>query len=154
MTHPSGLMGCDFTDKVLLKYSIMLIYTLYLMYLAVRSLFAKVDVVEPTLVKYNNSKINLLQYFRMGFICNLTNPKAFMFIVALSTYIAENGNPYFDGTIILLGSTIATCGWFTCVSLMFSHIRIRQMFYKKQRLINSVFGCILLYIAYKIMFFN
>ena len=37
MTHPSGLMGCDFTDKVLLKYSIMLIYTLYLMYLAINS---------------------------------------------------------------------------------------------------------------------
>jgi hypothetical protein len=37
MTHPSGLMGCDFTDKVLLKHSNILFYTSYLMYLAINS---------------------------------------------------------------------------------------------------------------------
>lgn len=124
---------------------------LYLGYLGIKSLLARVQIAEPQLVELNNDN-SMAQYFQIGLICNLTNPKALMFIVSLSTYAVEHGNPYSDGIVIIIGSLFATFVWFTLVSLIISHMRVRQVFYKKQRLINIVFGVVLLYIAYKIIF--
>ena len=82
---------------------------------------------------------------------DITNPKAFMFIISLSTYVANHGNPYIDGTFIILGSAFGTLFWFTAVSFLFGRATIRNIFYKKQRFINIIFGLILLYVASRIV---
>ena len=123
----------------------------YLTYLALKSIFAKVQILEPQLVYAEQKIIEKSQYFKIGLICNLTNPKAFMFIVSLSTYVAEHGNPFIDGIFIILGSGIATVSWFTMVSFIFGRAYVRNLFYKKQKIINIAFGLILLYVATKIV---
>lgn len=124
---------------------------LYLTYLALKSIFAKVKITEPPLAYSENKSIDKSQYFKIGLICNLTNPKAFMFIVSLSTYVAEHGNPFIDGIFIIVGSTLATILWFTIVSFIFGKARIRNIFYSKQKIINIIFGLILLYVAFRIV---
>jgi threonine/homoserine/homoserine lactone efflux protein len=146
-------VGAIVANSKLLFNIIKIAGSLYLAYLGLKSLWARTYIVEPQLA-YAEREKNPSQYFRIGLVCNLTNPKALMFITALSTYVAEHGNPYFDGIVIIVGSTVATFLWFVLVSMLFSRMRIRQIFYKKQRIINIVFGCILLYVAYKIMFFK
>ena len=127
---------------------------LYLSYLALRSIFSVATVEEPQLVYHDDGQgnINFGEYFRIGLWCNLANPKAFMFIVALSTYIIKHGNPYTDGVVVVIGSFIATIVWFFLVALIFGNVRIRKVFYRYQRVINIAFGVILLYVAAQIIF--
>ncbi len=126
----------------------------YLCYLALKSLFAKVYIKEPQLVysNINTFKLKDKEFFKIGLICNLTNPKAFMFIVSLSTYVNQHGNAFKDGIVIILVSFIATASWFILVSYIFGNIRVRRFFYKRQRIINIIFGILLLYVAFGIIF--
>ncbi|MCE2705797.1 MAG: LysE family transporter [Proteobacteria bacterium] len=123
----------------------------YLAYLAIKSIFSKVQIREPQMVYSDKPTIASFEYFKIGLICNITNPKAFMFIISLSTYVANHGNPYIDGTFIILGSAFGTLFWFTAVSFLFGRATIRNIFYKKQRFINIIFGLILLYVASRIV---
>ena len=124
----------------------------YLVYLAVKSLIAKAEVKEPQLVYSEHSKISLWEYFKIGLICNLTNPKAMMFIITLAAYIAEKGNPYTDGFMVACITCINTCIWLSLVSIVFGSIKVRKVFYRYQRTINIVFAVVLLYMASKIIF--
>ena len=75
-----------------------------------------------------------------------------MFIVSLSTYVNQHGNAFKDGIVIILGSFIATASWFMLVSYIFGNIRVRSFFYKRQKIINIIFGILLLYVAFGIIF--
>jgi threonine/homoserine/homoserine lactone efflux protein len=100
----------------------------------------------------NNLRKSANHYFRLGLVCNITNPKALLFIISLSTYVASHGNSYTDGSIILLGSLVNTLVWFTTVAYIFGSRRVRRLFYTQQRIINIAFGLILLYVAITIAF--
>lgn len=124
----------------------------YLTFLALKSIFAKTTVSEPQIVYSDLNIVDKAQYFRIGLLCNLTNPKSLLFIVALSTYVADKGNPYIDGWFIIIGSGISTCLWFTSVSFIFGRAVIRKMFYSKQKIINVLFGAVLLYVGSRMVF--
>lgn len=125
--------------------------SLYLVYLALKSIFAKVGVEEPQLVYASGENISMMQFFKSGMLCNLTNPKAFMFIVSLSTYaIAHNAGNILDTLAIILISGIATILWFSIVSIIFGNFKVRKIFYQNQRIINLLFGGVLLYVAFMI----
>lgn len=125
----------------------------YLIYLALKSIFAKVSIEEPQLVYAAEDQLPMWQFYRSGLVCNLTNPKAFMFIVSLSTYaVAHGASDMYDTFAIILSSGAATLLWFIAVSFIFGNFKVRKMFYKQQRVINLVFGGILLYVASMIIF--
>jgi|SRR5579863_1122758 len=127
--------------------------SLYLIYLALKSLFAKVSIEEPQLVYATPDSVTMWQFYQSGLICNLTNPKAFMFIVSLSTYAVSHGaSKIVDTCAIVLGSGTATLLWFIVVSFIFGNFKVRKMFYQKQRIINLLFGGILIYVASMIIF--
>jgi threonine/homoserine/homoserine lactone efflux protein len=124
----------------------------YLIYIALKAIFSKVSIKEPQLVYQDDVSITSgTQFYKMGLICNLTNPKAFMFILALSTYVVEHGNRYSDGLVIVILAFIATVIWFSLVTLAFGNIRVRRVFYTRQKLINIIFGVFLLYVASRII---
>lgn len=125
----------------------------YLTYLGLKSLISRRTVVEPNIgITEGIKELDRFQYFKIGLLCNITNPKALMFIVSLSTYVVDHGNPYIDGIFIILGSLINTFIWFSLVSFIFGNVKVRQVFYRRQKIINITFGIILLYVAYKIFF--
>jgi threonine/homoserine/homoserine lactone efflux protein len=149
-----GLFGIDalITKSHLLFFILKLIGGIYLTYIALNSIFGKVSIIEDNLDDKTIHAISGFYYFKVGFFCNITNPKSWMFIIGLSTYITQNGNTLIDGSIIILISTVAVFTWFKIVSYIFGKSRIRQLFYNKQKLLNVCFGIILLYIASKIIF--
>lgn len=126
--------------------------SLYLTFIALKSIFAKISIEEPQLVYATNDISPMSSFYKIGLICNLTNPKAFMFIVSLSTYaISHGGNDLTDVMTIILGSGVSTLLWFTTVSFIFGNFKVRKIFYQKQRIINLLFGMILLYVAAEII---
>jgi threonine/homoserine/homoserine lactone efflux protein len=131
-----------------------IIGSLYLTYLGLKSIFAKISIEEPQLVYAPKDSVSMWRFYRSGLICNLTNPKAFMFVVSLSTYaVAHGASNILDTLAIVFGSGIATVIWFMTVSFIFGNFKMRKIFYEKQRIINLLFGGILLYVASMILFF-
>lgn len=125
---------------------------LYLLYLAVMSIMAKVSIHEPQLLDKTNNKTNDFASFKMGLICNMTNPKAMMFMVSLSSYVTTHGNVKLDSMAIIIGSMILTQAWFSSISGIFGSLKVRKVFYRKQRIVNIIFAMVLVYVASKILF--
>lgn len=123
----------------------------YLCYLALKSIFINNKVVEPKLSEKDLPGANFIYYFRMGLIGNMTNPKAFMFILSLSTYVAGHGHVLYDGIPVVLGSSLSTLVWFCSISSIFGTLTARKIFYKHQHKLNILFGIILLYVAFEII---
>jgi threonine/homoserine/homoserine lactone efflux protein len=124
----------------------------YLIYLALKAILSKVTIQEPQLVYIEESKASLLEYFRDGLICNLTNPKAFMFVIALSAYAATERANLLDNLLIVFCNCFFSLLWFILVAAIFGQARVRKIFYNKQRVMNIFFGCFLLYVASEIIF--
>lgn len=123
----------------------------YLTFVGIRSIFYKGKISEPQLVYNQYDKLHLFSYYKLGLICNLTNPKAWLFIVSIAAYALQYKVGLVDIITIVLGSGAITIMWFSVVSFIFGNFLVRKMFYQRQRIINIVFGLILLYVALQIM---
>lgn len=145
-------LGIVIANSKLLFTVIKLVGVCYLIYLAFKSLVTPVKIEEPQLVYSEENLTKSWQYFKLGLLCNITNPKAFMFTVSLATYVAAHGSPRLDGPVVIIGSGCATLLWFSLVSCIFGTVAVRKLFYQRQRLINIIFGLVLLYVATKILF--
>lgn len=123
----------------------------YLIYMGVGSILAKKSSLEQSEVK-NDVDLTRFQAFRMGFLTNILNPKATLFLLSLFTLVIGNSTPlYIIVTIsaIIIGTAIA---WFTIVSIFLSQERVRNAFLKYEKGINRILGGFLIILGIKIAF--
>ena len=123
----------------------------YLIYMGVGSILAKKSSLELAEVK-NDVDLTRFQAFRMGFLTNILNPKATLFLLSLFTLVIGNSTPlYIIVTIsaIIIGTAIA---WFTIVSIFLSQERVRNAFLKYEKGINRILGGFLIILGIKIAF--
>ena len=123
----------------------------YLIYMGVGSILAKKSSLEQSEVK-NDVDLTRFQAFRMGFLTNILNPKATLFLLSLFTLVIGNSTPlYIMVTIsaIIIGTAIA---WFTIVSIFLSQERVRNAFLKYEKGINRILGGFLIILGIKIAF--
>ena len=123
----------------------------YLIYMGVGSILAKKSSLELAEVK-NDVDLTRFQAFRMGFLTNILNPKATLFLLSLFTLVIGNSTPlYIIVTIsaIIIGTAIA---WFTIVSIFLSQERVRNAFLKYEKGINRMLGGFLIILGIKIAF--
>ncbi len=119
--------------------------------MGVGSILAKKSSLELTEVK-NDVDLTRFQAFRMGFLTNILNPKATLFLLSLFTLVIGNSTPlYIIVTIsaIIIGTAIA---WFTIVSIFLSQERVRNAFLKYEKGINRILGGFLIILGIKIAF--
>ena len=128
----------------------------YLFYIATKSLLSifkqdpnnKSDIMDTTNTTEANSNHHSNQYSNQesskiastpliatkyiisGLICNLTNPKALLFLLALSTYLLEHGDPSSDGIIIIILCNLFALIWFLIVAKIFSNKKITFMTFR------------------------
>ena len=123
----------------------------YLIYMGVGSILAKKSSLELAEVK-NDVDLTRFQAFKMGFLTNILNPKATLFLLSLFTLVIGNSTPlYIMVTIsaIIIGTAIA---WFTIVSIFLSQERVRNAFLKYEKGINRILGGFLIILGIKIAF--
>ena len=121
----------------------------YLVYMGIGSLTAKGSKLDLTETK-NEVDLTRLQAFRMGFLTNLLNPKATLFLLSLFTLVIGNTTPlYIILTIsaIIIGTAII---WFTIVTIFLSQDRVRIAFLKYELWINRILGSFLILLGIKI----
>jgi len=81
--------------------------------------------------------------FRTGLLTNLTNPKAWVFYLALFTLVLRPGTPLVSKVILNLVMFAISFAWYGSIALLIAHPRLRPRLVKLQPLVQGVCGVLL-----------
>jgi RhtB (resistance to homoserine/threonine) family protein len=92
--------------------------------------------------------------FVSGFLCNLLNPKATLFVLSLFTQFIDPAMPILEKA--LLGSIFAliTFTWFVFLSYLITHRLLQKHFARFQQVIIKVMGVVLCVLAVYVAFLS
>ncbi len=124
----------------------------YLLYMGIRSIFARsfgADVVPERAKK----DISPLSAVWIGFLTNISNPKATLFFLGLFTIVIEPGTPRFVLVLVGLIMVAETVLWFSFVAYFLNHRHVRSLIDRLQGYFNLIFGILLILISLRIAFF-
>ncbi len=114
----------------------------YLIYIGLKSIFAKKSGdAASTLILQQFSKSMAI---KQGFFCNLLNPKATLFFLGLFTLVVNPHTPMFWQLLYALEMILMTFIWFSLVSSIIAHPRIKQRLQAIQHYTTKVMGVFLL----------
>jgi threonine/homoserine/homoserine lactone efflux protein len=91
---------------------------------------------------------------RMGFTCNILNPKTSIFFLSIFTQVVSVDTPLLMqasyGLIIILAHFI----WYSGVTLLLSHPNILPRFNRQRQKIDKIAGFVLMIIAINLVLVN
>jgi RhtB (resistance to homoserine/threonine) family protein len=122
---------------------------IYLIYMGIKAIITKGSKIQID----GNDKIadiSSMGAIKSGFLCNILNPKATMFFLALFTMVIGPNIPMFVVIIISIIMILTAIVWFMIVATLFSHRWIRNKFLKFEKAINNVLGFLLILLGLKI----
>jgi threonine efflux protein len=76
----------------------------------------------------------------LGAVTNLANPKAAVVLIGLTAVLSDAVPGRSELTLAVLGMPLLTAAWFTSVSTILSHDRIRVGLASRQRLLDMIVG--------------
>ncbi len=123
----------------------------YLIYIGYKSLKAK-----PEEVSESNSIVatgNVLTPFasaKLGFLSNVLNPKATLFMLALFTQVINPATPKLIQSLFGVEMVVATFMWFSLVAIFFSNQLIKVRITKVQHYIERFTGAVLIALGIKV----
>ncbi len=85
--------------------------------------------------------------FLTGFLVNVLNPKAGLFFIAIFSMIISPDTPAVIRAAYGLWLTLSTIAWFSLVSVIFTHARVRQFFLRFGHWFDRVMGVLFIAIA-------
>src|SRR3990167_8358978 len=111
----------------------------YLIYIGISSLLSKqLDHLLPSGGQSRRSSMVNIVAFRQGFLCNLLNPKATLFFLALFTMIIKPETPAIWLVIYAIEMFFLTVGWFSSLTWILSHPRITRLLEKSEKYLAKV----------------
>jgi RhtB (resistance to homoserine/threonine) family protein len=145
MTYCALGLAFIIVNSLMLFNIIKYIGSVYLIYLGITSLLSKLPehCVSPNR-EIKKSEISNLISFRQGFFCNLLNPKATLFFLALFTIIIKPGTPNYWVIIYAIEMYFIITAWFCSLTLILSHRRIMGLLTKSEKYISKLSGASLL----------
>ena len=119
---------------------------IYLIYLGITAILTKhTSTIEAKVhCPLQKSKISDLTAFRQGFLCNLLNPKATLFFLALFTMIIKSETPKLWELAYAIEMFIITIGWFCSLTIILSHRRILRILNRIEKYIEKAVGIFLI----------
>ncbi len=88
--------------------------------------------------------------FRDGFLCNILNPKAFLFFLSIFTQFMTPGTPHWTEWIYGLEVVVSIGGWFVLLAAMISTPFFLSAYSRCRKWFERVFGIVLIFFAAKI----
>jgi len=146
------IIGMEFISASSIFQKVLTIFcTVYLCYLGLTSILYSSSHVfnNHNDENYRKLKTTNLHAFKTGLITNILNVKATLFFLSIYAYIGPNINLNIK-IIYGLWMCIITGLWFVFLSTFFTNkffISLRNRYFK---IINTMMGCVLIYIAIKI----
>ena len=85
--------------------------------------------------------------FAIGFLTNALNPKATLFFISLFVMIVSPQTPKLIQAGYGLWMAVATAGWFSLVSVLFTQADVRRKFLRHGHWIDRILGVVFLALA-------
>ncbi|KKW39994.1 MAG: Lysine exporter protein LysE/YggA [Candidatus Peribacteria bacterium GW2011_GWC2_54_8] len=152
LVHVSySLLGIGFliSRSILLFTIIKYIGAAYLIYIGWKALVSKSEEVSALCAR-KLRPITLRQAFCNGFLTNVLNPKATLFMLALFTQVIEPSTPVAVQAFYGIYMGVATFVWFSFVASVFSLRAIRQCLGGIQSGIERAMGAVLIALGLKV----
>lgn len=143
-------IGLIISESIILFNIIKLIGAAYLLFIGVQALRSKKS--EQSAALEQKQTLSDWQSFRTGYIANVTNPKATLFMLSLFTLVISATTPLGIKLVMGLEMTLVTVLWFTLVSFVLSHRLVRERFLKVQHRVEQIMGAALVVLGLKVAF--
>jgi RhtB (resistance to homoserine/threonine) family protein len=133
-------------SKSLVLFSIIkFIGAAYLIYLGISALLSKPNkiVADSGDLSAQKTLITPFTAFRQGFLCNLLNPKATLFFLALFTVIIKPETPVSWEMVYALEMFLIITGWFCGLTLLLSHPKVLASLNRVEKYITKALGVFL-----------
>lgn len=123
----------------------------YLIWIGYKGLRAKAKPEVGIDVEKNEKKdLSIRSAIKSGFLVNVLNPKATLFLLAVFTQVIDPETPKFVQTLYGLEMIIATFAWFALVSFVFSNRLMKQKISRFSHWIDRVGGAVMLTLGIKV----
>lgn len=122
----------------------------YLIYIGAKALFSRRAAEKTDQPTAPTSRLTDLQTFRMGFVCNVLNPKATLFFLALFTQVIAPGTPLAVQLIYGAVMMSTTFLWFALVASVLSLPFIKKPFERIMSGLERVTGAVLIALGVKL----
>ncbi len=151
ITYCSVGIGLLISKSVVLFNVIKYLGAAYLAYLGVMSLRFKTSEVR---VEGSGESISFtsFQALKTGFLTNLLNPKATLFILGLFSFVISPQVPVWVIMIIAVIIVLTAISWFTLVSVFFTHREVKKLYFRYEKWANLLLGFLLILLALKVAF--
>ena len=94
--------------------------------------------------KSSKTALSNMISFRQGFLCNLLNPKATLFFLALFTMIIKPSTPSYWLRIYAIEIILIALIWFSVLTCVLSHSRVTRMLARSEKYIAKLLGVFLI----------
>jgi RhtB (resistance to homoserine/threonine) family protein len=124
----------------------------YLLYMGIRSIVARSFGFDLSPDKARND-ISPLSAVWIGFLTNISNPKATLFFLGLFTIVVQPGTPRFVLVVAGIIMVVETVVWFSFVAFFLNQRHVRSLVDRFQGYFNLIFGILLILFSLRIAFF-
>lgn len=138
-------------NSVTLLWVIKLLGGCYLIYLGVQGLRAKSAKLAPLTARQKTQAIAVKKSLSMGFACNVLNPKAPIYFIAVFTVVLSPDLPWYQLAIYGVWMMILQWFWFAFVTSILSLPVLNQRFQQVGHWIDRVFGAAMIVLGIKVL---
>lgn len=125
----------------------------YLIYIGVKSLLSKkavIDIQAASDDALTKKDLTPAQAIKSGFLTNVLNPKATLFILSLFTVVMPANAPTVALAVSAVIVVVSTILWFSLVAVFFTQKHIQKIFERFQGVFNKTFGALLIALGIKV----
>ena len=149
LTYCAAGIGYLISNSVFLFTFIKLLGGGYLIFMGIGSVLARGSKFELSKESLEPD-LNRFQAFKMGFLTNVLNPKATLFLLSLFTLVIGKSTPRYVIITISIIIIVTALVWFIIVSIFFTRQLVQREFLKYERKINLTLGGFLILLGIKI----
>ncbi|STR02900.1 Threonine efflux protein [Kingella potus] len=124
---------------------------LYLVWLGIKGLRAKAAGEVTEIRVQDAAPVAAGAVWRRGFLCNLLNPKAPVYLVSVFTVVLSPAMPLSQLAAYGLWMAVLQFGWFALVALLLSVPRVNRSFRRAGHWIDRVLGAAMAVLGVKVM---
>ncbi|OTQ07066.1 lysine transporter LysE [Gilliamella apicola] len=122
----------------------------YLLWLGIKALLAKNTGTTYLTQQSSNKCISVKTAFMQGLFCNLLNPKATLFFLAIFTQVLNADSSIIDKLLVALIIWIEAVFWWPFVVYIFQTQAVQRRYFKIQIIIDKLLGIILITLGIKV----
>jgi RhtB (resistance to homoserine/threonine) family protein len=122
----------------------------YLIWIGYKGLRTKAKPEVEIDLENNKKDLSIRTAIRSGFLVNVLNPKATLFLLAVFTQVIDPETPKFIQTLYGVEMVVATFVWFALVSSIFSNKLMKSKITRFSHWIDRVGGAVMITLGIKV----